>query len=269
MVRDIRVKLGESPLVSVVMSCYNQQGRIDVAIKSITEQSYPYWELVIVDDCSIDKSLKVIKKCVKRLGIVNKVKVFSHSKNMGCGASLRDAIENSAGELVAVVDADDALASSKALQIMVKSHKKHPEASMTYSNYMECNINLKPIKLYKTRQLEDGKTYLGTKIRISHLKVFKRKFYDMTEGVNPELRQTVDKDLVLKLEEVGKLNHVEATLYYYRLHKANLTKSFRKKTKEYRVSVSDRRLKVYVDARKRRGLPPKPPKEKKKKKKKK
>ncbi len=264
----IKVELSEMPLVSVVMTCYNQQERIPDAIKSVAVQSYPYWELIIVDDCSTDKSVKIIKKCAKRLGIVDKVKIFLHSKNMGCGASLREAIENSTGELVAVVDGDDALGSKKAFKIMVKSHRKHPEVALTYSNYMECNIKLRPVKLYKTRQLEEGRTYLGTKIRISHLKVFKRKFYDMTEGVNPELRQTVDKDLVLKLEEVGKLNHVDAVLYYYREHRANLTKSFRKRTKEYRISVSDRRLKVYVDARKRRGLPPKPPKEKKKKRKK-
>ena len=97
-------------------------------------------------------------------------------------------------------------------------------------------------------------TYLGTKIRISHFKVFKRSFYDKTPGVNRNLRQTVDKDLVLKLEEVGKLIHVDQELYLYRQRRDNLTKSIGKKNKEYRTFVKIMRYKVYNEARTRRGL---------------
>lgn len=245
-------------LISVVTTCYNQQGRIPDTIKSVAIQDYPFWELVIVDDCSTDKSLKAIKKCVRKLGIADKVKVLSHDKNTGCGRSLRDAIENTSGDLIAVVDGDDALATKKALRKMVKVHMKHPDVALVYSNYTECSVKLKPMKVYKTRQLEEGKTYLGTKIRISHLKCFKRSFYNMTEGVNPRLRQTVDKDLVLKLEEVGKLLYLDENLYYYREHRHNLTKSYMRKSKDYRVLVIKERLELYAEARSRRGLPPKP-----------
>lgn len=244
-------------LVSVVTTCYNQQDRILDSIKSVSIQDYPFWELVIVDDCSTDKSLKVIRKYVRKLGIDGKVRVLSHDKNTGCGRSLREAIENTSGDLIAIVDGDDALATKKALGIMVKVHMKRPDVALVYSNYTECNIKLKPMKVYRTRQLEEGRTYLGTKIRISHLKCFKRSFYNMTEGVNPRLRQTVDKDLVLKLEEVGKLLHLNENLYYYREHRHNLTNSFKKKSKEYRVAVFGMRLEVYAEARERRGLPPK------------
>ena len=255
-------------VVSVVTTCYNQVRHISQTIQSIAIQNYPNWELVIVDDCSVDRSRKVIKKCIQKLKIADKVQLIVHDKNTGCGRSLRDAIEKSSGELIAVVDGDDTLNNRKALSMMVKAHAKNPDASLVYSNYTECNGSLRPIVKYKTKQLEEGRTYLGTKIRISHLKCFKRRFYNMTEGVNPELRQTVDKDLVLKLEEVGKLLHLDVDLYNYRQHKKNLTKSFKKKTKEYRILVNKARLGVYVGARNRRGLPPPEPTTKKKKKRK-
>jgi len=244
----------KNPLISIVMSCYNSDKYIADAIKTVKEQNYENWELIIVDDCSTDKSLKIIKKYIEKVEITEKVKIIIHDKNFGCGTSLSDAILNSSGELIAVLDSDDALYSKDSLEIMVKIHLENQDASLVYSNYWECDENLRKQKIFKTRQIKDDETYLGTKIRISHFKVFKRSLYDKTVGVNRELRQTVDKDLVLKLEEVGKLIHVNRELYLYRQRKNNLTKSVGKKDKKYRNFVKIMRYKVYNDARLRRGL---------------
>ena len=244
----------KNPLVSVVMSCYNSDRFIADAIKTVVKQTYKNWELIIVNDFSTDDSLRIIKKAITRFGIYEKVKVINHDKNCGCGTSLNDAISNSTGELVAVLDSDDALSLKDSIKIIVNVHLDHPEASLVYSDYWECNPGLKKIKKFKTRQILDHETYLGTKIRISHFKVFKRSFYNKTPGVNRNLRQTVDKDLVLKLEEVGKLIHVPEELYLYRQRRDNLTKSVGKKNKEYRNFVKIMRYKVYNEARTRRGL---------------
>jgi len=242
------------PLVSVVMSCYNSQKYIAEAIRTVVNQTYLNWELIIVDDFSTDESLKIIKQTIRKYNINNKIKVVKHNINCGCGTSLSDAIINSNGTLIAILDSDDALESKKALRIMVDAHIKHSEASLVYSDYWECNENLRKLKEFKTRQILEHETYLGTKIRISHFKVFKKSFYDKTPGVNRNLRQTVDKDLVLKLEEVGKLIHVPEELYLYRQRRNNLTKSIGRKEKDYRNFVKIMRYKVYNEARQRRGL---------------
>jgi glycosyltransferase involved in cell wall biosynthesis len=246
--------ISKNPLVSVVMSCYNSARFVGDAIKTVVNQTYKNWELIIVNDFSTDDSLDMVKKHIKHFKITDKVKIINHDKNYGCGTSLNDAISNSSGELVAVLDSDDALAIKDSIKIMVDIHLKHPESSLVYSDYWECSPSLKKIKSFKTRQILDNETYLGTKIRISHFKVFKRSFYDKTPGVNRNLRQTVDKDLVLKLEEVGKLIHVPEELYLYRQRRDNLTKSVGKKNKEYRNFVKIMRYKVYNEARTRRGL---------------
>lgn len=251
-------KVKYKPKVSIVTSCYNQSQFIESMIRSVVRQTWPRWELIIVDDASSDNSLVTIGQCKEKFRIPDdKIKVFKHEKNMGCGKSLRDAIEMSTGQLIAVVDGDDALAVDHALMIMIKAHKKHPEASLIYSDYWVCDRKLNKLYVYNTRQLRENETYLGTKIRISHLKVFKREFYDKTPGVNLELRQTVDKDLVLKLEEVGKLVHISEPLYLYRQPSTSLTNSFRRRDKTYRRFVLKMRLKVYDEARVRRGKLPK------------
>lgn len=240
--------------VSIPITCFNCRGFLKDAVKSIVNQTYTNWEIVFVNDASTDESLNYIRKLIKKFNIGDKVKIITNEENKGYGFSLRKGIENSTGELVAVVDSDDALARQDALGIMVKVHTKHPKASLVYSNHWECTPDLRAVRQTKSRQLRDGETFLDHRAKVSHLKCFKRSYYDKTEGINPVLKQTVDKDLVLKLEEVGKLIYIDKALYLYRKHNRNLTRSLRKKPKEYRKHVGFWRKQVFEEARKRRGI---------------
>ena len=57
------------PLVSVVMSCYNSEKFIADAIKTVANQTYRNWELIIVNDFSTDNSMRIVKKSIERFGI--------------------------------------------------------------------------------------------------------------------------------------------------------------------------------------------------------
>jgi len=246
--------MNKNPLVSVAMTCFNQGHFIKDAIKSVVNQTYENWQLVIVNDCSTDNSLKAINKYIDSYGIKDKVKLINHEKNNGYGASLGEAVKCSDGELVAIVDSDDGLAENDAFEICVKAHLDHPEVAMTYSNYWICRQNLSRKKMYQTKQIPKDKMYLGAGIRVSHLKVLKKKFYLMTDGINLKLKQTVDKDLTLRIEEVGKLLHIDKALYHYRHHPENLSRSLGSKDVKYRKFVVKMRKQIYEDARKRRKL---------------
>lgn len=245
--------MDKNVLISIVTACYNQGHFIKNAIKSIVKQTHTNWELIIVDDNSTDSSLGEIKKIVKKYNIENKTKIFKNDENKGYGVSLDRGIRESSGELIAVVDADDALAEKDALKIERDVHIKRPDAALVYSNYIECDAQLKPKRTYKTRALKENEQYLGTKIRISHFKMFKKKCYEMTAGINPKLRQCVDKDLNLRLEEVGKLVYVDADLMYYRIHSDNLSLTTHRKGAKYKKFVDDMRKQIYIDAGKRRA----------------
>lgn len=244
----------DDTLVSITMTCYNQENFVCDAIQSVIDQSYMNWQLVIVNDCSTDHSLKTIKKFCNKKNIRHKVKIINHTENKGYGISLNNAILHSKGELVGILDADDVLFDKDAIKMSVKSHLKNPNVSLTYSRYNECNKRLKVILVYKTRQLEDDESFLKPKkrIRISHFKMLKKKLFNLTEGINPKLKQTVDKDLVLKMEEVGKLLFIDKVLYSYRKHSKNLTRTIRKKGKDYENFVVAMRKEIYDSARKRR-----------------
>ena len=90
------------PLVSVVMPAFNGEQFIGRAIRSILDQTYENWELVIVDDCGTDHTMDVVRSFYD-----DRIKVFSNEKNKGIAFSRNKAIENSHGKYIAILDDDD------------------------------------------------------------------------------------------------------------------------------------------------------------------
>ena len=92
-----------SPLVSVIMPAYNAAATIAEAIESVVAQSYPDWELIVVDDGSTDASAAI----VAGLGLPPEKLRLIRQANAGVAAARNRAIEEAHGELIAFLDADD------------------------------------------------------------------------------------------------------------------------------------------------------------------
>lgn len=96
--------INNSPLVSVIVPVYDAEKFIKDTIKTVIDQTYPNWELLLVDDCSTDKSVKIIKGYQQK---DKRIKLFSNSKNSGAAISRNKGIEESRGRYIAFLDADD------------------------------------------------------------------------------------------------------------------------------------------------------------------
>jgi glycosyltransferase involved in cell wall biosynthesis len=240
-----------TPKVSIAMTCYNCSRFVSQAIQSVNNQTFTDWGLVIVDDASTDKSIEVINQYILKNKINQKCEIFKHERNFGYGKTLKDAIDFSRGELVAVVDADDVI-SKNVIALVVRAHDNHPEASLVYTNYMVCGVSLNNIRLVKNFQIPEGKTYMNFMKGVSHLKCFKKSFYNKTIGLDPTLVKSVDKDLIFKLEEVGKLVYVDTIGYFYREHRDNLSNAFFRKPEKERLEIKQSRDRIIENAHLRR-----------------
>lgn len=91
--------------LSVIVPCYNEQNTLEAIIKEVTESNIGNTskEIIIVDDCSKDKSPEIIKKLEKKYPIVKSV---LKSRNEGKGAALKDGLLVSTGDVVIIQDAD-------------------------------------------------------------------------------------------------------------------------------------------------------------------
>lgn len=106
--------LKSHPLISFIIPCYNDGDTIEGTIKTLY-QSYDNFELFIVNDCSKDDSLEVLKKLQK----IHKFKLLSNEVNKGKAKSINDVVAFTKGEIVFVVDADTYL-SEKAINDILK-----------------------------------------------------------------------------------------------------------------------------------------------------
>lgn len=91
-----------APCASVVMPVYNEEATVEQVIGVVLEQQ-PVQELVIVDDCSKDKTYEVLQRLAAK---EPRIKLYHHEVNQGKGAALRTAISKATCQIVLIQDAD-------------------------------------------------------------------------------------------------------------------------------------------------------------------
>lgn len=110
----------EEPMVSVIMPAYNCEKYIGMAIESVLAQSVSF-ELIIIEDRSLDGTLKVIKKYTDD----NRIILIENEKNMGVALSRNRGVENASGKYVAFLDSDDYWTKDKlSKQVALMEEKK-------------------------------------------------------------------------------------------------------------------------------------------------
>lgn len=94
------------PDITVIIIIYNQAHCLHKALRSIQNQSIKNLEILIIDDCSIDNSINLIKDYQKE---DNRIVLIKHKKNLGKIKSRSDGIKLAKGKYITVLDGDDAL----------------------------------------------------------------------------------------------------------------------------------------------------------------
>lgn len=205
---------------SILMANNNNVSYIEEAIESVISQTYPNWELIIVDDSSKDNSKEVISTYLKD----DRIRLLVHEKNQGYAASLKTAADNASNNILAILDADDKL-HPKALETMAKAYQENPNCGFIYSTMWDCDSELKNCRVNDWIGPTIPEKSNIFNISISHFKTFTRKAYLKTPGFDPKQKKSVDKDIIYKLEEITNLMYVDQPLYYYRWHTGGISQS--------------------------------------------
>lgn len=90
------------PFFSVIIPVYNKEKYVQAAVKSVLNQTFTDFELIIVNDCSTDNSRKEVSKIISE-----QIKIIEHHENKGLSASRNTGIKNATGNFIAFLDADD------------------------------------------------------------------------------------------------------------------------------------------------------------------
>lgn len=210
--------MNERRLVSVIMPAYNSEVFISEAIHSVIQQSYPNWELLVVDDASSDNTEKIVKKLSAQ---DPRIKLLTNSKNSGTHYSRNIAIKAASGNFIAFLDADDQWKPEKLVKQLKVLSK--PNVAACFSSYEL--MNEKGENLHKKVQ----------SLPILHFeKLLKANYVGNLTGIYnvdilgkiycPEISKRQDWALWLKvIEEGGPMEGIPESLAIYRVRKNSIS----------------------------------------------
>ena len=224
-----------SPLISIIMNCYNGETYLRDAIKSILDQTYKNFEVIFWDNQSKDESANIFKSFDdKRLN-------YYYSKKHTTLYEARNlAIKKSKGEFIAFLDTDDIWASDK-LYLQIKKFKSK-KVGLVYSNYYALNQNAGKKKLAYKKKLPEGivfnellKDYF---IGINTVIMRKSIFMKNKEIFNKRYNIIGDFDLITRISKNTHFANVQTPLVTYRIHDKNFSNN------NYKIYISE--LKVWL-----------------------
>ena len=200
----------KNPLVSVIIPAYNSERYLDEALKSVFEQDYRPFEVIVVDDGSTDKTA-VIARSYKDV-------IYTYQSNKGPAAARNTGIENSRGKLIAFLDADDCWVPNK-LNIQVDCLLKHPHIGYTLGRqkiFLE-PVTEKPFWLMEKHLLKDHDGFLSTSL-------IRRDIFEKVGLFNPDYKIGEDMDWFSRVKDASiPVMAVPEIVLYKRIHDTNLS----------------------------------------------
>lgn len=118
-------------LVSIVMPVFNMASYVGDSIQSVLNQSYPYWELIVIDDGSTDNSLEIVELFAEK----DKRISFYTQKNHGVAHARNRGVDLSNGEYLVFLDSDDTWANNF-LEVMLATIR-NDEYGMAFCKYQK------------------------------------------------------------------------------------------------------------------------------------
>lgn len=164
------------PKVSIIIPVYNTEKYIKETIDSVLNQNFKDFEIIVVDDCSKDESLKIIKEIAKK---DKRIKIFKNKKNKGRASAVNIGFKHARGEYITFSDADD-LFYPKRLKQQVEFLDKHTKIDMIYGDLVKLFENRKE-KFRKSVEFKDLKEPL---IKLKKVAKSKEKFKDAFKILN-------------------------------------------------------------------------------------
>ncbi len=210
-----------APKVSLAISVYNREQYLAEAIKSVVDQTFRDFELVVWDDGSSDCSFKVAEDMASQ---DDRIRVF-RSDHQGVAKCLQAALDQTSGLYLGWIDSDDKLAPT-ALEETVQALDVAPSVGAVYTDYLIMAEDGSLGPLGSRCKIPYSKNRLLIDLMTFQFRLLRRTAFDRAGGIHP-VPYAEDYDLCLRLSEITKFIKVPKPLYYYRLHSNSLSATAR------------------------------------------
>lgn len=212
------------PKVSVILASYNHEEFVGKAIESVISQSFKDWELIIIDDCSKDGSVDVIKQYKD-----SRIQFFEAKVNKGPILTFNELMEKAQGDYIAILGSDDIWYQNK-LQVQIEYMEKNNEIAVcfshvefidengiVYSHDKDCDMQ---INVFNQRNRNQGECFyyffLNGNFFCHPSSVIRRSVVDEIGGFDLRFRQLHDYYYWIKILQKYPVYVVQEPLVLYR-----------------------------------------------------
>jgi glycosyltransferase involved in cell wall biosynthesis len=129
------------PLITIALFAYNQQRFIREAFESVLAQIYSPLEVIVLDDCSMDRSFEVIQEMAAAYRGPHSVHVFRNPTNLGIGGSVSRVMELCRGEFVVLAAGDDISMSNRTEVIYQAWEESGRRAKSIFSSHINISAD--------------------------------------------------------------------------------------------------------------------------------
>ena len=207
-------------LVSIVMPAYNRENIILNAIRSVVNQTYTNWELLVADDGSTDKTIEVVQKYIDDYS-ETRIKIIKSQENQGVSVARNKALLASTGDLIAYLDSDNTW-DQDFLLIMLNMLVDNQWAKLAYcgdkiwqfypqNTTLDSSAEIVSIRLgHFNQSLIENRNYIDLNVFVHWKEVYKE-----LGGFREDMRRLVDWELIARYTHVYRPKFVPALLANY------------------------------------------------------
>lgn len=210
------------PKVTVYVPCRDYGRYLDQALASIVAQTFDSWELIVIDDGSVDETAAVAAAYAH--DHPDRVRVFRNQRSLGLPACSNIAFEHARGEYIIRLDADDFFDES-ALLVLAIYLDDHPEIALVYPNFVYVDEQGTPLGVERRRKV-------GTEVELLDMPahgactMVRRRVIKTIGGYDEQYDAQDGYQLWLKIlnRYQGRVGNVTTALFYYRQHGESLSR---------------------------------------------
>jgi glycosyltransferase involved in cell wall biosynthesis len=205
------------PMVSVVIPCYNQGHFVSEAIDSVLAQTYPHREIIVVDDGSTDRTSEVVSHYPSVR--------YVWQRNQGLSSARNHGIQESRGEYVVFLDADDRLLPQH-FDISLEAFRSHPDAGWVCGDFRYFG-NESPWRY--DHRCDPRPDQFGSFLRsvffgVVHAVMYRRNVLMKSGGFDERLKSSEDREFYLRLIRQAPLYCHHQIVAEYRMADQQMSK---------------------------------------------
>lgn len=205
--------MSEAPLVSILITAYNREQYIAEAIKSVIASTYTNWELIIVDDGSVDNTVLIARGFEAKDDRIN---LYINEKNLGDYPNRNKAASYAKGKYLKYLDSDDKILEG-GLAYCVAEMERFPNASIGLASFKK-NRPVHAISVQSANVIRDHffkEPTLGIGPTGS---IIRTKYFELNNGFDTSFKVASDNYFNIQMALIGEVVFLPVPFFFYREH---------------------------------------------------